>query len=314
MGEDVKLGVVLPTREAAMIGRPEVEPLLELAARAEDLGFDSVWAGDAPFARPRFEPLTLLAAVAARTRRVTLGTAILLPALRHPLLLAHAAATVDSVSLGRVVLGVGAGWVKSEFDALGVPFDQRVGRLLETMEICRCVWHAGDGDEPVSFDGRYFSFHDVRLFPKPSRPEGPPFWLGGAAVAAAMRAGRRFDGWMPTSPDPEAFSESWKYVVRGAEEAGRDLSEITPAVYVSANLDPDDGERESAEYAENYYGVPFDVMRRAQAYFVGDVDRCAAWLRAFIGAGARHLVLRFASLHPAPHLERAAELVKQLSS
>jgi hypothetical protein len=127
MGEDVKLGVVLPTREAAMTGRPEVEPLLEFAARAEDLGFDSVWAGDAPFARPRFEPLTLLAAVAARTRRVTLGTAILLPALRHPLLLAHAAATVDSVSLGRVVLGVGAGWVKSEFDALGVPFDQRVG-------------------------------------------------------------------------------------------------------------------------------------------------------------------------------------------
>jgi alkanesulfonate monooxygenase SsuD/methylene tetrahydromethanopterin reductase-like flavin-dependent oxidoreductase (luciferase family) len=88
MGEDVKLGVVLPTREAAMTGRPEVEPLLEFAARAEDLGFDSVWAGDAPFARPRFEPLTLLAAVAARTRRVTLGTAILLPALRHPLLLA----------------------------------------------------------------------------------------------------------------------------------------------------------------------------------------------------------------------------------
>jgi probable F420-dependent oxidoreductase len=309
---DVKLGVVLPTREAAMTGRPKVEPLLEFAARAEDLGFDSVWAGDAPFARPRFEPLTLLAAVAARTRRVTVGTAILLPALRHPLLLAHAAATVDRVSEGRLVLGVGAGWVRHEFDALRVPFDQRVGRVLETMEICRRVWHTGGGDEPASFDGRYFSFHDIRLFPQPSRPEGPPFWLGGAAVAAAMRAGRRFDGWIPTSPDPEAFSESWKYVVRGAEEAGRDPGEITPAVYLSANLDPDNGEGESAEYAEKYYGLPFDVMRRAQAYFVGDVDRCAAWLRAFVEAGARHLVLRFASLHPATHLELAAGLAERL--
>src|SRR5205823_6869894 len=125
---DVGMGVVLPTREAAMAGGPEVEPLLAFAERAEELGFDSVWAGDAPFARPRFEPLTLLAAAAARTRRVTVGTAILLPALRHPLLLAHAAATVDRIAEGRLVLGVGAGWVQQEFDALGVPFDQRVGR------------------------------------------------------------------------------------------------------------------------------------------------------------------------------------------
>src|SRR5438094_2218838 len=266
---NAKIGVVLPTREAAMAGRPEVGPLLEFAARAEELGFDSVWAGDAPFARPRFEPLSLLAAVAARTERVTVGTAILLPVLRHPLLLAHAAATVDRVSDGRLVLGVGAGWVQQEFDALGVPFDQRVGRLLETIEICRRVWSAGD--DAVSFRGRYFSFDDVRLFPGPVRPGGPPLWLGGAAVAAAARAGRRFDGWIPTSPDPEAFAESWKHVVRGAGEARRDPSAITPAVYLSANLDPEAGEREAADYAERYYGLPFEVMRRAQAYFVGDV-------------------------------------------
>src|SRR5438093_6968614 len=168
MAGDVRIGVVLPTREAAMAGRPDVGPLLEFAARAEELGFDSVWAGDAPFARPRFEPLTLLAAVAARTRRVTVGTAILLPVLRSPLLLAHAAATVDRVSDGRLVLGVGAGWVQQEFDALGVPFDQRVGRLLETIEICRRVWRADD--ESVSFHGKYFSLDDVHLFPPPTRP------------------------------------------------------------------------------------------------------------------------------------------------
>src|SRR5438045_8967569 len=106
--DEAKVGVLLPTREAAMAGRPDIGPLLEFAERAEEAGFSSLWAGDAPFARPRFEPLSLLAAVADRTRRVTVGTAILLPVLRHPLLLAHAAATVDRIAAGRLVLGVGA--------------------------------------------------------------------------------------------------------------------------------------------------------------------------------------------------------------
>src|SRR5438270_3671904 len=205
---DVKIGLVLPTREAAMAGRPDVGPLLEFAERAEEAGFSSLWAGDAPFARPRFELLSLLAAVAARTRRVTVGTAILLPVLRHPLLLAHAAATVDRIAEGRLVLGVGAGRVRQEFDALGVPFDQRVGRLLETTEICRRVWKGAEGDESVSFHGKYFSFDDVHLFPPPTRPEGPPIWLGGAAVAAAMRAGRRFDGWIRRRRTPRRSSRA----------------------------------------------------------------------------------------------------------
>ena len=306
-GQDVKIGLVLPTREAAMAGRPDIGPLLEFAERAEESGFDSLWAGDAPFARPRFEPLSLLTAVAARTERITVGTAILLPVLRHPLLLAHAAATADRVAEGRLVLGVGAGWVQQEFEALGVPYEQRVGRLLETIEICRRVW--GAGDEGASFRGKYFSFDEVHLFPQPIRPEGPPIWLGGAAVAAAMRAGKRFDGWIPTATDPEAFTESWKYVARGADEAGRDPKDLTPAVYLSVNLDPERGEAETSEYAESYYGLPFEVMRAAQAYFVGDVDDCRKWLDGFVEAGARHLVLRFATLDPLPHLERASGLL-----
>jgi probable F420-dependent oxidoreductase len=252
----VTIGLVLPTREAAMAERPDVGPLLDFAERAEDLGFDSLWAGDAPFARPRFEPLSLLAAVAARTTKATVGTAILLPALRHPLLLAHAAATVDRTSNGRLVLGVGAGWVREEFDALGVAFDQRVGRLLETVEICRAVWRASSdtgyaADSPaLGFHGRYFSFDHVRLFPPPVRPEGPPIWLGGAVEAVARRAGRLFDGWLPTSPTPEAFAQTWNWVTAEAEHAGRDPADLTPAVYVSVNLDPERGEEEARRYVQ----------------------------------------------------------------
>src|SRR6202795_5335396 len=140
----VEFGVLLPTREAIMSGRPETGPLLTMAERAEAAGFDSVWIGDSITARPRHEPLTLLAHVAARTRRVRLGTGVLLPALRSPVVLAHVVGTLDRVAEGRVILGVGiaadAPAIRKEFAAVGVPFERRVGRFLETIEICRALW------------------------------------------------------------------------------------------------------------------------------------------------------------------------------
>src|SRR5262249_57798398 len=123
----VKLGYVVPTREQIMDGRPEAAPLLSLAERAERLGYDSIWVGDSLLARPRHEPLTLLAGVAGRTHRVQLGTAVLLPALRNPVILAHQVATLDQVSEGRLILGVGFAAavpnIRAEFAAAGVPFD-----------------------------------------------------------------------------------------------------------------------------------------------------------------------------------------------
>jgi len=103
----MKIGYLLPTREQIMEGRPEAAPLLDLAAQAEALGFDSVWVGDSLTARPRHDPLTLLAGVAGRVPRIALGTAVLLPALRNPVVLAHQVATLDQVSEGRLILGVG---------------------------------------------------------------------------------------------------------------------------------------------------------------------------------------------------------------
>src|SRR5215468_12052382 len=99
------VGYLLPTREQIMEGKPDAASLLALAARAEALGYDSIWVGDSVLARPRHDALTLLAAVAARTRRAELGTAVLLPALRNPVLLAHQVATLDRIAEGRVILG-----------------------------------------------------------------------------------------------------------------------------------------------------------------------------------------------------------------
>src|ERR1700759_5223758 len=130
-----QIGYLLPTRERVMEGRPQTASLLELATRAESLGFDSVWVGDSLLPRPRHDPLTLLAAVAARTRKVELGTAVLLPALRNPVVLAHQVATLDRISEGRLILGVGIASdvpnIRAEFEAAGVLFEKRVGTLVE---------------------------------------------------------------------------------------------------------------------------------------------------------------------------------------
>ena len=148
----VEFGILLPTREAVMSGRPETAPMLAMAERAEAVGFDAVWIGDSLTARPRHEPLTLLAAVAARTRRVRLGTAVLLPALRNPVVLAQIVGTLDRIAEGRVILGVGIAAdtpaIRKEFAAAGVPWDRRVGRFLEMLEICRALWSAGRGQLP----------------------------------------------------------------------------------------------------------------------------------------------------------------------
>ena len=139
-----KIGYLLPTREQIMEGRAETGSLLALAARAETLGYDLVWVGDLVLARPRHDPLTLLAGVAGRVPRVALGTAVLLPALRNPVLLAQQVATLDQVSEGRFILGVGIARdvpnIRAEFAACGVPFEKRVGRMMEGLRLCRALW------------------------------------------------------------------------------------------------------------------------------------------------------------------------------
>src|SRR5260370_41051357 len=189
----VEFGVLLPTREAVMSDRMETAPLLTMAERAEAAGFDSVWIGDSLIARPRHEPLTLMAAIAARTRRVRIGTGVLLPALRNPVVLAHVVGTLDRVAEGRVILGVGIAAdtpaIRKEFAAAGVPWERRVGRFLETLEICRALWRQ-DG---VGFSGKHFTLENVTVDPKPHRPGGPPAWAGGDGpparpAARALRA------------------------------------------------------------------------------------------------------------------------------
>jgi probable F420-dependent oxidoreductase len=303
----VEFGVLLPTREAIMSGRPETAPLLAMAERAEAAGFDSVWIGDSLTARPRHEPLTLLAAVAGRTRRVRLGTGVLLPALRNPVVLAHVVATLDRVSEGRVILGVGIAAdmpaIRKEFAAAGVPFERRVGRFLETLEICRALWTRDN----VSFSGKHFTLEDATVEPKPHRPGGPPIWIGGSGPTA-FREAPRFDAWFPTGPSVEFFSEHWPRIQAAARAAGRAPDAVTGAAYVTLALDPNPAAAEQRlhQFLETYYAALARAILARQACYAGPIEGCVEWLQRWLAAGASHLMFRFAGGDQLAQVDEAA--------
>jgi len=302
-----QFGVLIPTREAIMSRRPETGPLLAMAERAEATGFDSVWIGDSITARPRHEPLTLMAAIAARTRRVRLGTGVLLPALRNPVVLAHLIATVDRISEGRVILGVGIAAdtppIRKEFAAAGVPWDKRVGRFLETIEICQALWQR-DG---VTWNGRHFTLDGATVEPKPHRPGGPPIWIGGSGPTA-FREAARFDAWFPTGPSVEFFAEHFPRIQAAARAAGRPTSAVTGAAYVTLALDPSQAaaEQRLQSFLETYYAAPAQAIMARQATYAGPIEGCAEWLQRWIDAGCSHLALRFAGGDQLAQVDEAA--------
>jgi alkanesulfonate monooxygenase SsuD/methylene tetrahydromethanopterin reductase-like flavin-dependent oxidoreductase (luciferase family) len=309
----VRVGLLLPTREARVAGRDDPAPLLDLAEEAERLGYDSLWAGDSPIARPRLDPVTLLAAVATRTERVALGTAVLLGSLRHPVPTAHALASLDRIASGRLIVGVGAGFplpaTALEFEAAGVPFRQRVGRLHETVRLWRMLWADPEDGARIDFDGRYFQVRDLELSLKPARAGGPPLWLAGSSPSALERAGASFDGWLPYPPTAAQYASEWATLAASAESASEGRA-VTPGLYATVVLEDDEALAQQAlnHYCQAYYGFGVDVMRRVQACYGGTPGGCGAWLAGYLAGGAGHVVLRFATLgDPRPMVRRAAE-------
>lgn len=241
-----------------------------LASIAEENGFESLWTVEhvvvptdyrstypySPTGRmpgseesPIPDPLIWLAWVAATTRRLRLATGILILPQRNPVVLAKELATLDLLSSGRVTLGVGVGWLREEFDALGVPFEDRGARTDEHIEILRALWRQPE----TTWDGRFVHLDRVKSYPKPAQPDGIPIAIGGHTPAAARRAGRLGDEFFPAITDLEQLSELIVIMRDAAKEAGRDPSAIGVTAGGAADLD---GVRRMAELGVTRVVVP----------------------------------------------------------
>jgi probable F420-dependent oxidoreductase len=292
-------------------GTPDATKIVYLAELAEGLGFDSVWVGDSILARPRLEAMTTLAAVATRTRQVKLGTAVLLSALRHPVVLANEAANLDILSNGRVILGLGVATktptVEREFAACGVPFARRLGIFEEGVEVMRRLWTGS----PVTFHGRHFQLTDVRLGLRPVQRPGIPLWLAGSVENAMRRVLRLGDGWLPNPSSAQVLVRSWAQLQSLARDMARDVSGLQRCVYTTLNINADvaQAKRELRTFVEGYYGVPYDVLMRQQGLCAGTAESCAQWLREFVEAGAQTMVIRFGGPDQVAQLERCAREV-----
>ena len=307
-----KIGYLLPTRERVMEGQPDGVALMALAQRAESLDYDSVWIGDSLFDKPRHEPLIMLAGIAGCTTRVAIGTAVLLPALRNPVLLAQQAATLDQISAGRLILGIGIGsgnpGARAEFVAAGVPYEKRVGRLLEAMRLCRALWSG----EPVDWDGRW-QLSGATLGPMPHRAGGPPIWMGGTSPGSIQRAGRYFDGWMPDPREAASYRDGWTEVGHIAAGAGRDPSALTAAMYLTLRIDDDAAAARArmAAFFDSYYPGRGEQIAQSRPWYAGSPAGAADYLNSFAEAGAGHFVIRFAGDHDA-QLDAVAAIRGQL--
>ena len=288
-----------PIEFGAFLGAHAPETQWALVRQVEALGLDSVWTGDhVSFHNPLYESLTLLATYASITTRIKLGTGVYLLALRHPTIAAKITSTLDALSSGRLIFGVGVGGENpKEFEACGVPHRERGARVDEGIEVVRALWR----DTPATFRGRFTQFEGVSIDPKPRQAGGPPIWVGGRSDAALARAGRTGDGWVSYVVAPERYAQSLEKIRAAAGAAGRSLDGFVTAHLTFVTVGPDYEVAKgtwsrilSARYAQDFSPLA------ARYGVIGTPAQVVEQLERFVEAGCRYFLLN-------PICERADE-------
>ena len=274
----------------AVVTAQDRDGVRRMARAAEAAGFDSLWAGDhVSFYVPILESMTLLSFVAGATERVKIGSSVYLLPLRHPTTTAKVTATLDVLSGGRLVFGVGVGGeFPPEFAASGVPVEERGTRTDEAIAILRRLWT----EDGVAHDGRHFRFGPVSIDPKPLQPGGPPIVVGGRKPPALRRAGRLGDGYVSHMCAAETYRANLDVMRRHASDAGRRDVPFTTAAFLFTILD-DDYEAaldRAAGMLQMIYNRPFRDAAKKYCLLGRQAD-CLEQLQAFVDAGCRHFVL-----------------------
>ena len=295
------IGLLLHTRQ--IVRQEEAaksfEQLWSDAALAEELGFDHLWLGDSVtvLTKARGDCLTTMAALAARTNKIKIGTVPMLPALRNPVLLAHALATLDVISNGRIILGVSVGpvrdYIQRQFAACGVPPQEKAGRLSESIEIMRRLW----SETTVNYEGRYYQLRDVGILPHPAQKPGIPIWIAADRNENGFkRVARLGDGWVTLAPTQEKFAAARQKIDQFANDYGR-LGQCRPSALFAAFNIQANGNRardEGWQWMERFFEQPREKLAHFFAIF-GTPQECASVLKGYAEAGLTAIIARIAS-------------------
>jgi alkanesulfonate monooxygenase SsuD/methylene tetrahydromethanopterin reductase-like flavin-dependent oxidoreductase (luciferase family) len=307
----MRLGVLLPHRAVVIQStrRPPLEECWTVARACDEAGMD-VWVGDSIVAKPRVEPLTTLAYCAAITQRARLGTAILLPALRQPTVLAHALASLDQLSGGRLVLGLGAGWglpeIVREWEACGRNHKRRGKDLEEHVSTWRRLWSG----KPVSFEGSDFKLTDHTIGPLPWTEDGPPVLItagnrGDIIPAQIDRVGRLGDGVITTYCTDDDCRKLRELCDAAFEKHGRARPGFPMCVYTTVRIEEDVAKAEAVttDFLAKYYGggVNFRGLMG-----LGTPAAVVDTLKRYEAAGVTDLCIRFAGTDQLDQLEKFA--------
>ncbi|MBT3926155.1 MAG: LLM class flavin-dependent oxidoreductase [Rhodospirillaceae bacterium] len=284
--------VLPPADDGGAFRLADFETTQRLVLALERNGFHAMWVGDhLAFAQPILDPLIQLSQASAISQRLMLGTAVFLLPLRHPAPVAKQVATLDLLSSGRVIFGVGVGGeFPGEFALSGVPVKERGARLSEGIEVLRKLWRG----EPVAHSGKFYPFPETLMLPAPHQSGGPPIWCGGRKEAALRRAGRLADGWLSYVVTPDQYRAALEIIARAGEEAERDLSGFATGhlLFVRLAKDYDSALQYATEKLSKRYAM--DFSKPAKRYCaLGTAQQVAASIREFHQAGVRHLVLDF---------------------
>jgi probable F420-dependent oxidoreductase len=281
----------------------DIEAIQRYIRRAEELGFHSLWVQEQAVLRQAasaIEGITMLSYAAALTQRMRLGMAVFLINLRNPIVLAKSLASLDQLSRGRLIAGVGIGAVTRLYQAYGLSPDKRVARFNEALTLIEKLWT----EDNLNFEGQFWQLKNATLVPKPFQKPHPPVWFGGNVPAAVKRAALRGSGFIGAgSSSTAAFAEQVKILKDALAEAHKDLREfaVGKRVYIAVDRDRERAAKRLTEWFGAYYGAP-DLAEKVSVW--GPPEECAEKLRQIIDAGA-HVI----NLNPVYDLPEQMEIL-----
>jgi len=297
----MEVGLLLHTRQTLRQedAAQSFEHLWTDATQAEEIGFDHIWLGDSVTVldKARGDCLTTMAALAARTTTIRIGAVPMLAALRNPVLLAHALATLDVISKGRIILGVSVGpvreYIQRQFAACGVPPQEKAGRLGECIEIMRRLW----SEKTINYEGRYYKLNDVGVLPHPAQKAGIPIWIAADRNENGFkRVARLGDGWVTLAPTLERFTAARQKIDQYAQEQNRFGKCQASALYATFNIqtDADQAKNEGWQWMESFFEQPKEKLSHHFTIF-GTADECVHLLNGYAAAGLTAIIARIAS-------------------